>query len=152
MIKVAGNWELSWNTPIKEAELWNLLLHEYKISDWYMWPVSGIRLLRTHTVNLHERHTFKDILAENEDLIHVYFEPYNPTQQKEQGIDLREFEHPKDVLYIFGSSHFNPVGGNKKDGDSLVVVPTICNGGNLWPHQCLAICFYDRLLKGWEGK
>lgn len=150
MIKVAGHWELSWNTPIKEIELWNLLLSDYGISDWYMWPVSGIKNTK-QSVNLHERHTFKDMLAENEDLNHVYFEPYNPVQQKERGIDLRDFQHPKDVLYIFGSAHFNPVSRTKKEDSVIVQVPTIRNTGVLWPHQCLAVCLYDRLVKGWEG-
>ena len=43
MIKVAGHWELSWNAPIKEVELWNFPLRDFNVSEWYMWPVSGIK-------------------------------------------------------------------------------------------------------------
>jgi hypothetical protein len=150
MIKIAGRWELEWNTPIKEVELWNLLLRDHKISDWYMFPITGIKHIEAEWVNLHERETFRDILDENQDLVHVYFEPYNVVQQKERGIDLREFNHPKDVMYIFGSAHFNPA-RFKRDTDLIVQIPTIQNEGVLWPHQCLAVCLYDRLNKNqWQ--
>lgn len=147
VIKVAGHWELSWNTPIKEAELWNLMLRDFGISEWYMHPVSGIRHNERQTVNLYERPSMREILDENKDLTKVFFEPYNEIQQPEQGVDLRDFEHPEDVLYIFGSAHFNPVGLFKEEGDLLVQVPTVQNAGVLWPHQCLAVCLYDRLVK-----
>ena len=153
MIKVAGRWELEWNTPIKEADLWNLLLRDFDVKDWFMWPISGIRNSEIQ-VNLQERETFEDILADKgvKGLKRVYFEPYNVVQQPERGIDLREFEHPKDVLYIFGSAHYNPVQGHKTDDDIIVQMPTVHNTGVPWPHHVLAVCLYDRLVKGWEGK
>jgi hypothetical protein len=55
---------LSWNTPIKEAELWNLVLRDFAVKSWYMWPVSGIRHNEAERVMLHVRHTFPDILAD----------------------------------------------------------------------------------------
>ena len=149
MIKVAGHWELSWNTPIKEAELWNLPLRDFEIKDWYMWPVSGIRNNEDQKVKLHERATFEEILEENKDLVHVYLEPYSPIHPNIKPQDLREFEHPKDVLYIFGSAHFNPAIRSKEE-DHIVAVPTLDNKGVLWPHQCLMVVFYDRLVKGWQ--
>lgn len=151
LIRVAGAWELSWNTPIKEAELWNLVLRDFAIKDWFMWPVSGIRHNEENVVHLHERHDFKQILAENQDLVHVYIEPHNPVFPH-NGIDLREFEHPKDVLYIFGSVGFNPIIGNKQEQDLSVTLPTIENAGVPWPHQILLGILYDRLTKGWKGK
>lgn len=147
MIKVAGRWELEWNTPIKEAELWNLLLRDHEISDWFMWPITGIKHNEEEWVHLYERESMSDILDECKDLHHVYFEPYNVVQQKERGIDLREFNHPKDVLYIFGSAHYNPVSRHKREQDTIVQIPTIQNEGVLWPHQCLAVCLYDRMVK-----
>jgi hypothetical protein len=149
-IRTIGHWELGWNTPIKEAELWNLLLRDFGVSDWYMWPVSGIRHNEKRSVNLHEFHDLKSILdfiiQDTPETEHVYFEPYNPVQHPEQGISLENFEHPKDVVYIFGSAHFNPT-MYKRPQDHLVQIPTIHNKGVLWPHQCLAVCLYDRLIK-----
>jgi hypothetical protein len=147
-IKVAGRWELSWNTPIKEAELWNLVLRDFEIKDWYMWPVSGIRHNEEQSVHLHEYHDFKDILEDNKDIVHVYVEPNNPVYPH-NGVDLRDFKHPKNVLYIFGSVGFNPIIGSKREKDLSVTIPTIQNKGVPWPHQCLFVVLYDRLVKGW---
>jgi hypothetical protein len=148
-IKVAGHWELSWNAPIKEAELWNFPLRDFGIKDWFMWPVSGIKHNESRKVALHERHTFEAILEENQDLPHVYVEPYNPAFSDYIPIDLRKFAHPEDVLYIFGSAHFNPITFNHaREQDCMVAVPTVGNRGVLWPHQCLVTILYDRLVKG----
>jgi hypothetical protein len=146
VIKVAGHWEMEWNTPIKEAELWNFLLRDFGIKDWYMWPVTGIKHNEEASVHLHERDTFDQILEENKDLAHVFLEPDNPVYPH-NGIDLRKFKHPKKVLYIFGSNHFNPILAYKKKNDVSVTIPTIDNKGVLWPHQCLAILLYDKLVK-----
>ena len=153
-IVVAGRWELEWNTPIKEVELWNLLLRDFKIEEWFMWPVTGIKHTEATWVNLHERESMEEILSDKEvkRLKRVFFEPYNPSQQTMVGKDLREYDHPKNALYIFGSAHFNPVPGHFQNGDHLVQVPTVENKGVLWPHQCLAICLYDRLTKELKGK
>lgn len=149
MIKVAGAWELSWNSPIKECELWNFVLRDFEIKYWYMWPVSGVRNREQRNVQLIERRDLKEILDETQDLIHVFFEPQNP-RFPHDGIDLRDFEHPKDALYIFGHNHYNPVIHYKKEEDPSVVIPTIQNKGVLWPHQCLAIILYDKLVKEWQ--
>ena len=147
MIKVAGHWELSWNTPIKEAELWNFVLRDFEVEYWYMWPVSGIKHNEEQRVHLLERRDIKEILAENQNIVNVYVEPENPLFPH-NGINLRDFKHPENVLYIFGSAHFNPILGNKKDKDLSLTIPTIRNNGVLWPHQCLAILLYDKLVKG----
>jgi hypothetical protein len=151
MIKVAGNWELSWNTPIKEAELWNLPLRDFGITEWFMFPVSGIKHNEHLKVSLYERNSLEEILNENQDIPHVYMEGYNPAFPQYVPKDLRELVHPKDVLYVFGSAHYNPVTYNfMREQDQMVMVPTIKNNSVLWPHQCLVTVFYDRLVKGWQ--
>ena len=146
---VAGNWELSWNSPIKEAEQWNLMLSDFGVSEWYMWPISGIKHNQSNMVNLYEKENLKQILDEHPDVIRVFFEPANP-RTGEKGIALEEFEHPDNVIYIFGSAHFNPVSAHKREQDVVITIPTINNMGGLWPHQCLAICLYDRVVKSWQ--
>ena len=42
MIKIAGLWELGWNTPIKEVEQWEFPLRDYGVDEFIMSPVSGI--------------------------------------------------------------------------------------------------------------
>lgn len=151
MIKVAGNWEWGWNKPEFEIWQWNLLMRDFKVFEWYMWPITNTKNVE-ETVHLHEYETFQEILDVNQDIQHVYFEPQNMSQQPERGIDLRDFKHPKDVMYIFGSAHFNAVQRYKRPQDIHITITTIDNAGVLWPTQCLAMCFYDRLLKGWEGE
>jgi hypothetical protein len=148
MIVVAGHWELSWNTPIKEAELWNLPLRDFGIEEWYMWPVSGIKHNEHQRVHLYEREDLKTILEENPDIIHVYVEPEKKAYPGYTHHDLRTFSHPKDVMYIFGSAHYNPILYNfMREQDIIVKIPTAENAGALWPHQCLVTVLYDRIVK-----
>jgi hypothetical protein len=147
-IRIAGHWEIGWNTPIKEAELWNFPLRDFGIKIWYMWPVTGIRHGESQWVKLREKHSFEEILAENQDVPHVYMEPNNPCF-KDKGSDLRDFQHPEDVLYVFGSNHFNPTVGHLREEDKMITLPTIRNNGVLWPHQVLVALLYDRMAKGW---
>ena len=149
-VKVVGNWELSWNTPIKEAELWNFPLRAYQVSEWYMWPVSGIKHSEWRRVNLHERHDLNEILEENQDLKRVYLEPANKAFTDVKPVMLTDYEHPKDVLYIFGSAHYNAALIHQREEDDVVMVPNRENSGVLWPHQVLVALFYDRLIKGWQ--
>ena len=148
MIAVAGHWELSWNTPIKEAELWNLVLRDFAVEDWWMWPVSGIRQNEKRWVHLYERPDIKTILAEvDPDLQRVYAEPKN-IKYPHDGADLPDFDHPENVLYIFGSIGNNPMIGNFRPGvDLSLTIPTVHNTGVPWPHQCLMVILYDRLVK-----
>jgi len=146
-IVVVGHWELSWNTPIKEAELWNLPLRDFGVKDWWMWPVTGI-VHNEREVTLHERPNIQTILKENSDKTRVFVEPRGHFEL--DSIDLPEFEHPDNAMYIFGSAHFNPTIGNKEVDDLAVTIPTLGNAGVLWPHQCLVALMYDRMVKSWQ--
>lgn len=149
-VKVAGHWELSWNTPIKEAELWNLPLRDFGVEDWFMWPVSGIRP-NEREVTLHERENLASILEENTALTWVFMEP--PCERLGvEPVSLVDFEHPDDALYVFGSAHYNPVAaGHGRPGDAVVALPTLHDKGVLWPHQVLVATLYDRMVKSWQS-
>lgn len=143
MIVVAGHWELSWNTPIKEGELWMFPLRDFGVDRWHMWPVSGIA--QREKVQLIEHPNFQSILEAEAGRTRVFVEPRN-AHFKIPTVMLPEFEHPKDVMYVFGSSHFNPA-QYREEGDPVVTVPTLHDAGVLWPHQCLVAVLYDRLMK-----
>jgi len=146
-ISVAGHWELSWSAPLKESELWNFPLREFDVTEWWMWPVTGI-IQREAKVNLHERRDLYEILEEAEGT-RVFLEPRKEFQQFPSGsnVDLPDFEHPENPLYIFGSNHFNPTIAHVREGDPIVTIPTVRNDGVLWPHQCLVALLYDRMVK-----
>jgi len=147
-VAVAGHWELSWSSPIKEADLWNLPLRDFGVSEWWMWPVSGVRNNEQRTVQLFERDSLRTILEDNGDTTKVFVEA--PGFFDFETVMLNEFEHPDDVLYIFGSAHFNPTVANMREDDVAVTIPTVEGKGVLWPHQCLVTVLYDRLVKSWQ--
>lgn len=145
-VTVIGHWELSWNTPLKESELWQFPLREFGVEDWVMFPVTGIRI-REPKVTLIEAHTMDEALELSKG-VRVFVEPAFP---KDLGhVYLPEFDHPEDVTYIFGSAHLNPAAARKTDGDIVLAIPTLDNKGALWPHQCLLTILYDRLVKSWQ--
>jgi hypothetical protein len=81
-------------------------------------------------------------------LIRIYFEPEG--WQQKAGIDLRElkYEDDKKYAYIFGSAHYNPLHHIKlRPQDIVVTIKTLENKGVLWPHQCVAIVLYDKMVR-----
>lgn len=134
MIKIVGAWELGWNTPIMEYDLWAFPLRDFGIDEWIMTPVSGINKPRVIEV-----HQLSDAIKNNPKLTPVYID--------EKGeIPLTEFEHPKDALYILGKANYSPWVSQGKQGIS-VRIETPASKGLLWPHQAVSIVLYDRMKK-----
>lgn len=136
-VHVAGVWELGWNTPIKEADLWEHPLRDFEVDRWWMTPVSGIGNRRVA-----ERATLPEILdqARNDGLTVVFVDERGETP-------LTDFVHPEHALYVFGKASFSPL-SLRKEGEGSIVIDTPANLGGLWPHQAASIVLYDRLLKG----
>ena len=135
-VRVAGLWELGWNTPIKEVELWEFPVRDFGVERFYMTPVSGIR----PDIIIQERHSMEEILAENEDLTVVHID--------ERGKEpLHSFVHPENALYVFGKVSLSAMVAYGRPGDRSVKISTPLNLGVLWPHQCLSLVLYDRFLK-----
>lgn len=134
MVRVAGLWELGWNTPIKEVDLWEYPLRDFEVEAFYMAPISGIR----HAM-VQERNSIEEIIKECGDYSLVFVD--------ERGkIPLKEFEHPKKALYIFGKASESTM-PMAKHGDHTLRIETRINRGMLWPHQAAALVLYDRLMK-----
>ena len=148
-VTVIGNWELSWNTPLKESELWNFPLRDFGVKEWKMTPVTGIRQ-KEQPVNLVEYHRFEDMLADTIGT-RVFVEAPNQHNRITPTL-LQDFEHPEDAIYIFGSAHLNPCMLYAKEGDLGITLPTKLNNGVLWPHQVLVEILYDRLVKSWRSQ
>ena len=136
MIKTASFWELYWNTPIKEVDLYQYPLEDFGVDEIYMHPVSGIDNNR-----ISERNNLDEILAENPDLAVVFVSDQGATP-------LAEFEHPEDALYVTGlTSHSDPSITHKAEGRVSVKVETPNAEGALWGHQALTVILYDRMMK-----
>ncbi len=140
-IKLAGSWELGWNTPIKEADQWEFMAKEYGVHSIIMEPVSGI--LRSM---FEETHSLLESINEHRALgyVIVFCDESCPHS-------LSSFTHPsgEDVLYVFGKSHFSPYkAGYHQEGDPCVRIVTPNNDGGFWPHQAASIILHDRFVKG----
>ena len=136
MIVVAGTWEIGWNSPIKEVELWKYPLRDFGVDHLAMYPVSGIkdRFLREF-----------DSL---ESLVSNYDLPVIIVDEK-GSCNLSNFKHPKSALYLFGKASYSPL-ASLPEAESIVI-PTNQNRGLLWPHQAASIVLYDRHLK-WQSQ
>jgi hypothetical protein len=137
MIKLAGMWEMGWDTPIREIDLWEMVIHEFEIDELFMSPVSGI-LSKFVT----ERKTIKGILEENNDVKKVFIDIEGDTE-------LQDFIHPENVLYIFGKNGTSPM-VYKEKGDLSLHIQTPAEKSLLWPHQVASMILYDRMIKQWQ--
>lgn len=137
MVAVAGLWELGWNTPIKEIELWEHPLRDFDVDVFFMGPVSGIR---------------SGAVREVEDIAEVIRE------HRERGIPvvfvdergaapLCDFGHPEHALYVFGKASLSALTAYGQAGDLSVRIETATGLGLLWPHQAACVVLHDRRMK-----
>lgn len=132
MIKIAGCWELGWNTPILEYDLYHFIAKEYQADELIMTPVSGINKKVT------EYAAIEDAIAANPALTPIFIDE-NGTEE------LTDFVHPVDALYIFGKSNYSPmlsIGEHKS-----IKINTPMNLGGLWAHQAMTLVLHDRFKK-----
>jgi tRNA(Leu) C34 or U34 (ribose-2'-O)-methylase TrmL len=140
IIKVAGIWELGWNTPIKEVELWEYPLRDLGVNEFYMTPITGIQ-----ASSVQERNSMEEILEENKNLTIVFLDERGKTS-------LKDFKHPKNALYVFGKASLSAMSAYGNKESISVKIDTIENKGLLWPHQAVAITLYDRFMKSLSNK
>lgn len=140
-IKVAGLWELSWNTPLTESWLWSFPLREFGVTDWAMSPVTGI----IHN----EKWSGMSLIEYNsvEEMVNEFPQGFTRVFVDEKGEEtLDTFKHPDNAAYFFGKAGETPM-QFKKEGDMSVRLITVNNTGVMWPHQCLVTVLHDRLMK-----
>lgn len=138
MIAVAGLWELGWNTPIKEFDLWIHPLRDFGCEEFFMSPVSGI------AADVIEVPDLGELIKEQRASKSIVFVDEAGTTQ------LPEFEHPDDALYVFGRTSLSPLTAYGQDDDQSVMIPTQYDKGLLWAHQAATIVLHDRLVKSWQ--
>ena len=137
-VAILGAWEVGYSYPLLEAEHWRYPLRDFRVTDWIMTPVTGISVPDVRETNdladeLHQQQ------AAGRALVFV----------DEKGtIDLRWYDHPPRVCYVFGKASFSPL---RAFGDVFthesIVIPTPANSGLLWAHQAAVLTLYDREVK-----
>lgn len=136
MIVVAAFWELGWNTPIKEYDLWHMPMMDFAVKEIAMIPISGIAKSQ-----MKEFKNVEDLLENYKELTPVIF-------SEEGEVDLADFKHPKDSIYIFGNTNYSPFNRFAKEkGIKSVRFSTPTNKATVWGHQAASIVLYDRHLK-----
>lgn len=137
MTEVAGVWEMDWNTPIKEADLWAFPLRDLGTDRWFMAPVSGIE-----QPGVTEMTDLGPLIEERRAAgVRVVF------VDEHGAVPLPDFTHPEEVLYVFGRSGLSTLRAYGTDEDASVRIPTAEGKGLLWAHQAAAIILYDRMQK-----
>ena len=118
-----------------EIDLWRFMMAEFIIDELIMSPISGItNNLVKEVVSLAQAIKDNPLL----DVVHV---------TADADVDLADFAHPLNALYLFGTANLDTV-SCMKEGHQAVRIPTVMNQAGLWPHQAAAIILYDRNLKG----
>jgi len=145
MIKIAGHWEIGYNSPLIEAYQWELPILEWKVDGWLMCPVSGIKIVHRN-LTLKEFNSYEEMLESCPELTRVFIEPRTKHQNPDT-VWLDDFEHPEDIIYIFGSAHMNPTLKYKREQDKVVSIKTEIDSGGLWPSQCMCLVLDDRRRK-----
>lgn len=127
MVVFAGIWELGWNTPIKEIDLWKYPLREFGVDHLAMTPISGIK------------DRFVKEYPDIDSIINTYDLPLIIVDERGE-IDLENFTHPENALYLFGKASYSPL----HHGAISLRINTPENKGMLWPHQAASIILYHR--------
>ncbi len=133
-VRVGGLWELGYNTPIMEADLWVFMLRCFNVDHFYVTPVSGI-----HASRITEYESVEAMLdASRQAGFTIVF------CDERVDSELGEFEHPENAFYMLGRANYSPLLSHKEAGDLAIKIVTPANKGLLWPHQAAAIILYDR--------
>lgn len=140
-VYVVGHWELGWNSPIKELDLWEYPLKEFGVKQLAMVPISG---LSTPGQNL-----FLKEFLNTEEAVTQYESNHTVVVVDENGSsDLESFVHPQKAVYVFGKTSLSPLLLlQNKNNIQSIRIKTTNNTGMLWAHQAATVVLYDRMKK-----
>ncbi len=138
MIKVAGCWDIGYSAPLTEWDRWSYVLQDFGVDEWIMSPVSGISIEKKVT----EVSDIQVAIDQNKNLTPVFLDEAATES-------LYKFEHPENVLYIFGKASYSPWLARKKEGIAIRIETPVSSGG-FWPDQAISIVLYDRIRKTWQ--
>lgn len=149
-IKVAGYWDKWFERKTNEYNVcWKFMLRHFGVDQIFMIPNVNARerLALDYTdTEMIEMDTIQDVLTANPDMVPIIVDERGTTA-------LRDFTHPENALYIFGSTGKNPLDALQPwngisvniEGNSEYVKDAL-----LHPHQACSIILYDRMNKLWQ--
>lgn len=155
MLKIAGVWDV-WDNSAREFEVhWRHMLKHFGVDVFYMTPITGVasvisRSLDSTECRFAECLSIQYLIDKNPKL--------TPVIVDERGdILLNDFEHPKNVLYVFGKVGWSPLDHLKNEGYPSIRIPSWSKDPNLslgmlHPHQAASIVLYDNRMKSWQSR
>jgi hypothetical protein len=135
-VKIAGCWDEKMlpSPAVEYKSRWKFLVLGFKLDGIYMAPVTG----NTSVIEVED---VMEAVAANPNLVPVLVDECSPNR-------LQAFDHPQDVLYIFGRTGQSFFGG--WEGESVSIEPPNELTSYLQPDQAAAIVLYDRMVKSWQ--
>jgi tRNA(Leu) C34 or U34 (ribose-2'-O)-methylase TrmL len=134
-ITILGVWEPTWMEPRVERRVWKQTLDSFKADKWAM---TGL-----DSSSWSIPHYYPDM----EEMLEAY--PGKKTfliaPDRTESLDLADYQHPEDAIYVFGNTPNSLVKYVSED-DDVVSIHTPHNA-TLFGHCTLPIVLYDRLLK-----
>ena len=147
MITIVGYWDKWFQHKENEYEVcWRFMLRHFGVDKIIMIPKLDARSklpLDYTDAELVEMNSIEEVLQEHSDLVPVIVDERGTTS-------LREFIHPENAMYIFGSTGVNPLDILQPWSGQLVNIEgnsQYVNDALLHPHQACSIILYDRIMK-----
>ena len=147
IVKIAGCWDTHMlpSPAVEYNSRWKFLVRGFNLDGIYMAPITGFveehrtsTDLRDHVIEVQD--VMKAVEA-NPNLVPVLVDECSPN-------NLQAFEHPQDVIYIFGRTGMSFFGGWK--GKSVSIESPDKLTSYLQPDQAAALVLYNRMVKSWQ--
>lgn len=136
MVTVLGMWESTWMEAERtERRLWKQTIQAFQVDTWAMAPCKGGPF--TSPVQY-------DTLAEMLEA-HPGPKTFLIPPGRTDAIDLVDYEHPEDGIYVFGNVPQNLV-SYITDEDIVVMIDTP-HQSDLFASACVSVVLYDRIAK-----
>ncbi len=136
-ITVLGMWEAVWMEAERtERLLWKQTINAFAVDRWSMCSVQGGPFTRP------TQHT--DVAA----MLAAHPGPKTfliPAERFEGSLDLADYEHPDNAIYVFGNTN-QSLAGHVTEADEVVSIYTPVSA-DMFAHAVLAAVLYDRLVK-----
>ena len=145
MIIVAGLWENGWLNSNVEYQQYKHVMKAYGVDKFLMAPIEVVKQDDSFPVEQHD--TMEEILESFGNIKKCFLEWSQDFEDNGiPHVDLKDYEHPKDVMYVLGKSGTNNCYLMTEDDDAVsIVAPN--NDYSLWGVTVIGIVLYDRMMK-----
>jgi len=136
MITVLGMWESVWMEAERtERRIWKQTIQAFGVDRWAMCDVRG----GPFTSPL-QHPSIPEMLAANPGPKTFLIPP-----GRVDSIDLADYEHPSDAIYVFGNTAQSLAGYLTNEDESVSIYTPAA--ADMFGHAVLAAVLYDRLVK-----